>query len=176
MKYILPLIFILSCNSVGVKQTNAGSMSFQNLPCKQKILPLKVDYKEENDRVFIKFTAEKDIKDFEVKELQGLDGLKASLEDKPEKKDLLMSEVLDLDVPVTHGEGLFYINVTVSGIVNGLVKNQSIVVPVGKLSPEQKAARSKNIRIQKDDAGISKEGSKSSVEPDDVNVHVLKIE
>lgn len=176
MKYILPLLFVLSCNSIGVKQEKLTKMDYTNLHCKQKILPLKVDYRIDHDTIFVKLTAEKDIQNLHVKDVHGLDGLTASLQGDHEARDLKRGETSEVEINITQKEGLTYAHMDVAGTVNGLSKIQGIVIPVGTLSEAQKNERSKDIRTQKDDLGTSSKGSKSSTEPEDIKVHVLKIE
>lgn len=176
MKYILPLLFVLSCNSMGVRQEKLTKMEFTNLYCKQKILPLKIDYRIESDTILVKLTAEKDIQDLNIKDVHGLDGLNATLQGDFEAKNLKRGETSELEVNIDEKEGRTYAHIDVVGIVNGLSKIQAVVIPVGEFSEAQLKDRSKDIRTQKDDSGINSKGSKSSSKPEDTKVHILKIE
>ncbi|MES2528698.1 MAG: hypothetical protein V4598_16560 [Bdellovibrionota bacterium] len=177
MKYIF-IVFCLmnltesSWGKVSKKKTAAIKKQnvFKNLECKQKILPLRIDYKLSDRDVEVVITGEKDIQDFQVTSVVGLDGVKIIEADKIDsqllKKNSKATLVVEFDAPI----GLSYISMNLKGTVNKVVKNQVFAIPVGELSSKQKSLNGRNIRINS--VNESKVGGKASEE----KIHEMKLE
>lgn len=140
-----------------------------------KALPIRVDYKEDGNRLLVKITGEGTIQDFKINEYRGLQNLKVVSGDKWETRDLNLGEELELEIVFEKPDGLSYLAVDVEGKVNQLSKKQSLTVPVGKLTKEQKAARRQNIRTE-DEGEALNSGSNSSTTPKKRDVHILRVE
>ena len=123
-----------------------SSLSYKSLPCKQKILPLKIDYDVKNDVAFIRITSEDDILDFSVKKARGLDGLNVTSTILPPTQNFQRENTIEFEVAFTKPEGLTYLTLDLQGIVGNSLKKQSLPIPIGEISQKQKSLRTKNIR------------------------------
>ena len=145
------LIFIIAFSSFLVFATKPtppkqSSLSYKSLPCKQKILPLKVDYDVKDGVIFIRLTSEDDIKNFTVNGVRGLDGLEVIHSKLPPREDFPKESIIEFEVSFTKPDGLTYLTLDLQGETNHKTKKQSLPIPVGEISKNQKSLRTENIR------------------------------
>lgn len=127
------------------------------LICKQKIVPVKTEYTNNAGSTVVTYTAERDIKDFAVEEVRGIDGLSVTKKVSISPRDLKKDEKVSLTINYSKPDGQVFLVTDISASVNEQTKYQTLAIPVGELSSEQMSARKKNIKslpgVKKNKAG-----------------------
>ena len=171
---LLVLIFSqMACATKPIPPKKNGTISYQNLVCKQKVLPVKTDYSLDGNIASIKITAEKDIASFKLTAVRGVDGLKVDTTTALELQDLSQGDVFKFDVTFTKPVGLSYLVADIEGKVNGQLKKQSLPIPVGKISNAQRNMREKNIKKL---PSLKKKESSTEVEATEETFNVAPLE
>lgn len=123
--------------------------------CKQKVVPVKTEYSTSGNVMTVKYTAEKNIAGFKVKNIRGLDGLTVDSIKSTVSTDMKKGESVQVRVEFDKPEGQAFVVTDISGDS----KNQTLVIPVGEVSAAQNAERQKNIRklpgVHKNKAGTN---------------------
>lgn len=183
MKYLVLLTFLFLSFSVlatKIPSKTINTLNYKNLPCKQKILPLKVDYDIRSGQAFIKFIAEGDLEDFTIISIRGIDGLKVNNIKASFVSNLLKGEAIDLEVNFFKPEGLVYLVADVKAKVNGVTRRQPVTIPVGEISTDQKTERKKHIRSLpasiKKPSGSALQGNKEEKDKKEEKFHMMKLE
>jgi hypothetical protein len=114
--------------------------------CKQKYLPIKTEYTITGNQAVVKITAEKAVKELEIKSVTGLRGLVVTDKESFDKMNLKRGESVTMNVSFTKPEGQAFLVLMVNAITNSKAKSQSLPIPVGELSAAQLNERKKNIK------------------------------
>ena len=176
MKFLFFIFCLVSFSASAIevkkqqKRIYKKEMSFRNLPCKQKILPVKVKYQTTDRQTTIVFVAEGKIKKFEVIRVSGLDDMKIISSEFPEKKDLVEGDVVEVKTEFDAPEGLSYLSIDIKGLVNGSEKYQNFAIPVGEITPKQQLLNRKDVRNGPE--RFNKSGSDSSSD----KIHVMQLQ
>lgn len=127
-------------------EQKASELKINNVPCKEKVLPLKIDYMKSGTAITITLTAESNIKDFVVSGVRGIDGLSVKSAEIPLKSDISPADIKSIVLEVQESGGLSYLILDLSGNVKGLTKKQSLALPIGEQTAVQKILAEKNIQ------------------------------
>ena len=150
------------------------SAAAAGLECKQKIMPVKIEYEIQGGQAMIKITSEQDIKNFKVKNIHGIDGLAISNTEKPTILDLEKNQSVNLLVNFTKPEGLAYIVAQIEGEVDSGIKWQILTIPVGKLTKEQIKIRKGNIKTF--DTTLKKSSKSLLNEKMEKKFHIMRLD
>ncbi len=149
-KNIFVLLMILSFPALALKiEKRPMKLNYKKYQCKQKILPLIVEYDVIGNRSSIKLISEGSIQDFKISSLRGLDGLTVSSSTMPNVRDMSNGSQVVLNSSFIKPEGLSYLVVDVEGRVGGTLRTQSIPFPIGEMTQKQTADKQKNIKLLK---------------------------
>ncbi len=116
------------------------------LICKQKLLPVKTEYTLSADQAVVKLTAEKDLEDFEIVDVHGIDGLEVISKNEVAIQDLSKGQSITLTVKFTKPSGQSFLVTDIRAKTNAKTKAQSLPIPVGNETAEQVQAKKKNIK------------------------------
>ena len=140
-KIILIILIVISFNKNVFSKTiiakNKNQNDFKNYICKQKNLPLGISYKIDNKFIELELIFQKEIKQFKIQDIRGIDGV--TITDAPELKvkDVKSREKELIRIQYTRESGLGYLVLEVVGSVRGIRKIQIISISIGELSQEQ---------------------------------------
>lgn len=166
MKALMTLFILFSAFAV-LNVAAAKGPNYRNRLCKQKYIPMKIEQSLEGHLLSVKFTAQRTIDQFTIKNVRGIQGVKVTKFQEQNQTTIESGEVLTSAVELSDFKGLAYVVFDVSITLEGVVTGHSIPVPVGSLSAIQKAERSKNIKTIKvpSQKEQSKEGSSPLTAP-----------
>jgi hypothetical protein len=144
---IILLCLIMGFNAFStVNRKKAGiPKGFKHYICKQKNLPLEMNYRVTDKFVEIEIHFQKEIKQFMVQNVRGIDGVTVMNFQKLQAKDVISRQKEYMKVEYSKEEGLGYVVVELGGQVKGLNKVQILSISVGELSQEQLNQRNENI-------------------------------
>lgn len=143
MKTLLAFMLIISGCAYA---KNKKEMKFTHLECKQKILPVTVNYSSDPGLLTVNLKAESDIFAFKVLSVRGIDGLEVRSSKISPVTDLKRDEEVEVSADILEPAGLAYVIVDIEGKVRGSLKRQTIAVPVG--DPELKVKESQKTGTQ----------------------------
>lgn len=129
MKTLLAFMLIVSGCAYA---TNKKEMKFTHLQCKQKILPLNVNYSHDPGSLTVVLKAESEITDFKVTSIRGIDGLEIRSSKLQATTNLKRDDTSEVSAEILEPAGLAYVVLDLEGKVRGSVKKQTIAVPVGE--------------------------------------------
>lgn len=150
MKNVTGLFILISlfstafASSVKTKQ-RLESPKYSDVICKQKYIPMTIQQSLDSHLLTVKFTAQRKIDQFAIKNVRGIEGVNVTKFQEQNKTDIVRGEVLTSAVELSDFSGLAYVVFDVTINVDGKLSGHSIPIPVGALSDLQKAERSKNI-------------------------------
>lgn len=124
-------------------------MNYKKYQCKQKILPISVEYEVIGNNVFIKLVSESEMKELKVTSLRGLDGLRVSSTNIPSAQDMSIGSQVTVDASFIKPQGLSYLVIDLEGKVGTQLRKQSIPFPIGEVSQKQTIERQKNLKLLK---------------------------
>lgn len=138
----------------------ASQLSFGKvLFCKQKVVPVKTEYSTSGNVLTVTYTAERNLKDFSVKNVRGIDGLVVNSFNTIAPQALKKGQSVKVLVEFTKPEGQVFVVTDIGASISAEPKNQSLVIPVGEVSAAQNAERQKNIKslpgVRKNKAGVN---------------------
>lgn len=113
--------------------------------CKQKELPLSIEYQFSGNTISVDIKAESDLKSFQVEAARGVDGLRVLDFKREDAKDLKTGEVETYQYQFSRPSGRSYFVMDVSAFVYGKKKYQIVSIPLGKLSSTQLKSMKKNV-------------------------------
>jgi hypothetical protein len=142
MKHLLILISLVTFNPVFGGQEK---IPYEKYACNEKNLPILVKYNISDRLVKVEIEFAKELQDYQVQVVRGLDGLTVSNFAKQASKNVLKSEKDAFEVGYNKPDGLSYLVLEVRGKLNNLSRVEMIAIPVGKLSDNQKKLRQTNI-------------------------------
>ena len=137
--------------------------NFKTYECKQKVLPIVVNYEVTKNDIAIDFMFETDMNDFQITKVRGIDGVKLSALNSVPAKDVKRQDNETYRFEYSKTAGLGYAVLEIRANVEGRPRVQMISIPIGELSAKQKKDRAKDI-IESDQiqsGSKSKEGSNS---------------
>lgn len=118
---------------------------FKQYICKQKNLPLEMNYRVTDKFIEIEIQFQKEMKQFVVQNVRGIDGIKVFNLPKFQAKDVIPRQKEYLQVEYSKEEGLGHVVLELGGQVKGFNKVQILSISVGELSQEQLNQRNENI-------------------------------
>ena len=129
------------------------------LICKQKLIPVITEYKISGNKMIVKYTAERSLKNFKISDVRGLDGLVINSKATFETLNLKKGQTVSIEVEFTKPEGEAFLVTDIEASINAKSKMQSLAIPVGQLSEKQITERKKNIKslpnLNKHKPGVS---------------------
>lgn len=162
---LLSMLSIISCaNAKDVKTKKFIQEKYSNVICTQKYIPLKIEQSLNAHLLTVKFTAQRKLDQFSIKNVRGIEGVGVTKFQELNITDLKRGEVLTSAVELTDFSGLVYVVFDVSVTMDGVMSSHSIPVPVGTLSQVQKAERQKHVKEVKNPSQ-SKEGANTLSTP-----------
>lgn len=129
MKTLLAFMLIVSGCAYA---KNKKEIKFTHLQCKQKILPLNVNYVHDPGAITVVLKAETDISAFKVSAIRGIDGLEVRTSKLQAAADLKRDDSVEVSAEILEPSGLAYVVLDVEGKVQGQTKKQTIAVPIGE--------------------------------------------
>lgn len=129
MKTLLAFMLIVSGCAYA---KNKKEIKFTHLQCKQKILPINVNYSHDPGSLTVVLKAESEITDFKVSAIRGIDGLEVRSSKLQGRTNLNRDESVEVSAEILEPSGLSYVVLDLEGKVRGAVKKQTIAVPVGE--------------------------------------------
>lgn len=139
--------------------------------CKQKVIPVKTEYTTKGDKTVVKYTAERTIKQFQIADIRGLDGLVISSKTTVAPTDLKRGEAVSITIQFTKPEGQVYLVTDIQGDISNKTKFQSLAIPVGELSAAQVQERKKNIKT----LPSTQQKSGDALESGETKYHTMKL-
>jgi hypothetical protein len=144
--FILLVSFISHDSLSKTKVINKKNQKeFKEYFCKQKTLPIEVNYLLNDKFIELELSFQKEIKQFKILSIRGIDGLTITNPPRFEFKDVKPRQKDLTRIDYNKDEGLGYIVIEFVGQVHGLQKIQVISISVGELSPAQQDLRDENI-------------------------------
>ncbi|MFA6238202.1 MAG: hypothetical protein WC635_12790 [Bacteriovorax sp.] len=163
--FIFALFSLISCaNAKDVKTKKFIPQKYSNVVCAQKYIPLKIEQSLNSHLLTVKFTAQRKLDQFSIKNVRGIEGVTVTKFQELNTSDMQRGELLTSAVELSDFSGLVYVVFDVSIMQDGVMSSHSIPVPVGRLSAQQKAQRQKNVK-QVITPGQAKEGTNSLSTP-----------
>lgn len=166
--------FIFLSSLAWLNIASAKDQKYSNVVCKQKYIPMKIEQSLDAHLLSVKFTAQRNIDQFSIKNVRGIQGVKVTKFQEQNQSNIESGEVLTSAVELSDFKGLAYVVFDVSITLEGVVSGHSIPVPVGTISAIQKAERSKNIKTIKVQSQ-KKEGS-SSLSAPAKKIHEMQVD
>ncbi len=146
LNFTLLLFLIINCANAKEVKLKKNIQKYSNVICKQKDIPFKMEQSLNSHLLTVKFTAERKIGQFTIKNVRGIDGVTITKFQEQSITELDPGEVLTSAVELSDFSGLVYVVFDVAINQNGVIGNHSIPVPVGTLSRAQKSQRLKNVK------------------------------
>jgi hypothetical protein len=137
MKILILLTLFLTSFAIA---DDYKEMNFATFAVKQKVLPIKIRYKEDSSKLYIEIKAEKEIQDFRVKSARGLDGLKVGFLEDTYRETFYKKDDIKFSLNYSAPSSQSYLVLDIEGTVNSRLKRQSIAIPIGKI-PQSKAEK-----------------------------------
>lgn len=136
MKLILALLLIITgCANADNKTENKTvlkQMKYTQLQCKQKILPVNIEYAHSPGKLNVTLQFEASISRFKITGVRGIDGLEVITAKTPHSADVNKGDTLELEADIVEPSGASFVAIDVEGMVRGQLKKQSIAVPIGE--------------------------------------------
>lgn len=129
MKTLLAIMLIVSGCAYA---KNKKEIKFTHLQCKQKILPVNVNYVHDPGSITVVLKAESEISAFKVSAIRGIDGLEVRSSKLQAADDLKRDDSVEVSAEILEPSGLAYVILDIEGKVQGQAKKQTIAVPVGE--------------------------------------------
>lgn len=149
-KILVLLVLIFSAETFANKISLApAKLSYQKYYCKQKILPVDVEYKADLNTINLNFISETGIRDFKITSIRGIDGLSVKSPQSRSSEDLKPGETLQINVNYSRPEGLSYLIIDIEGRLRDEIKRQSMSFPIGELSNRQVQEQQKSKKLIK---------------------------
>jgi hypothetical protein len=147
---LIPFIFS-SFSLAGTKTKNHSDIKdakkFSQYICKQKTLPLSVEYLIKEDTISVEIKAEADLKSFNIEAARGVDGLKVLNFEKGDTKDLIAGSTHASSYRFIRSPGRSYFVLDLVALVDGKKKYQIVSIPFGKFNKSQINKMRKNLSI-----------------------------
>ncbi len=144
---IILLCLVLGSNAFSTvnRKKTVIPKGFKQYICKQKNLPLEMNYRVTDKLVEIEIHFQKEIKQFMVQNIRGIDGVTVVALPKFQAKDVISRQKEYLKVEYSKEEGLGYVVLELGGQLKGMSKLQILSISIGELSQEQLNQRNENI-------------------------------
>jgi hypothetical protein len=149
-------------------------IKYSRILCNQKSIPMKVEQSLDGLLLTVNFTAQKDLEQFSLKNVRGIDGIEISKFQELLNQKLKSGEMIESSVELSEFTGLVYVVFDVSLTINGVTTEHSIPVGVGGMSTKQVNERKKNIKEVKNRIQQNKFNSGLSVPTK--KIHEMKID
>ncbi len=152
----------------------ARPVKYSRILCNQKSIPMKVEQSLDGLLLTVNFTAQKDLEQFSLKNVRGIDGIEISKFQELLNQKLKAGEIIESSVELSEFTGLVYVVFDISMTINGVTTEHSIPVGVGAISTSQVNERKKNIKEVKN--RIQQNKSNSSLTAPTKKIHEMKID
>lgn len=131
--------------SKGIVISKSMKKNYKEYICKQKNLPIEINYLVNDRQIEVDLTFQKEIQQFRVQSIRGIDGVIVSDFQETSPKDVKPRQKQQINIQYSKTPGMGGAVMELSGIVNGLKKIQIISISVGDLSEEQLDQRQRDI-------------------------------